>query len=490
MRDIELVKQLSDTEVVLMLQSSILDDRETTAQMLVHLGEMDIRGLFRGEGYSSLFEYCVRTLHMSDAEAWLRIRAARFVRNVPMALEMVARGELHLTAISLLAPVVTDESIELLTLARHKTKSEVQELIATHFPRPDVRSEVRKLPAQREPTLENRSATNGSAQGHSDPLLAKMANMANETAQLCPDTVDLFAASQSIPDLTDPGLNIGAPMRADDNQPEHSLPALRRTTSRLRSTNVQVPLSKTRYKIQFTASKRTNDKLEVSKALMRREVPNGDLEYIIEQALDLLIADRKRKMFGFTKQRRAKSGSNVRRVQRPNRIAQHEASEIVLAVTAQGPTRRDAAEVGSSQSPTVSDTSNCDTPLWEEKASSRYLPSDLRRQVYERDQGRCRFVGPSGNRCRAREYLEFHHLIPFAQGGAPTVENIELRCSAHNAFEAERDYGRDVMKQRIQQRQTANSFVQSAQLEPGTAQPARQSADEQIRRKQPSLKVH
>jgi len=454
MRDIELVKQLSDTEVVLMLQSSILDDRETTAQMLVHLGEMDVRGLFRGEGYSSLFEYCVRTLHMSDAEAWLRIRAARFVRSFPVVLEMVARGELHLTAISLLAPVVTAESIELLTLARHKTKSEVQELIATLFPRPDVRSEVRKLPAQHEPILQNRSATRGSAQVHSEPLLA---NLANETALLCPDTVGLSAASQSNPVSRDSVLNIGALVRADDDQPAHSLPELRPATSRLRSTSVQVPLSEARYKIQFTASKRTNDKLEVSKALMRREVPNGDLEYIVEQALDLLIADRKRKMFGFTKQPRAKSGSRARRVRRPSQIgARHEASEIILAVTAQGPTGRDAAVVGSPQSPTVSDTSVGDTPLSEGNASSRYLPRDLRRRVYERDQGRCRFVGPAGNRCRAREYLEFHHVIPFARGGAPTVENIELRCRAHNAFEAERDYGRDALKQRIQQRRAAN----------------------------------
>jgi hypothetical protein len=37
--------------------------------------------------------------------------------------------------------------------------------------------------------------------------------------------------------------------------------------------------------------------------------------------------------------------------------------------------------------------------------------------------------------------VEFHHLVPYAAGGRPTVENIALRCCAHNACEAEVFYG-------------------------------------------------
>ena len=31
--------------------------------------------------------------------------------------------------------------------------------------------------------------------------------------------------------------------------------------------------------------------------------------------------------------------------------------------------------------------------------------------------------------------LEFHHRIPYARGGPSTLENIELRCRAHNQYE-------------------------------------------------------
>ena len=38
--------------------------------------------------------------------------------------------------------------------------------------------------------------------------------------------------------------------------------------------------------------------------------------------------------------------------------------------------------------------------------------------------------------------LEFHHVIPWAQGGRHTVENTTLRCSCHNRLAAEQDFDR------------------------------------------------
>jgi len=39
--------------------------------------------------------------------------------------------------------------------------------------------------------------------------------------------------------------------------------------------------------------------------------------------------------------------------------------------------------------------------------------------------------------------VEFHHVVPYAADGRPTVENIQLRCRAHNSYEAEAFYGPD-----------------------------------------------
>ena len=70
----------------------------------------------------------------------------------------------------------------------------------------------------------------------------------------------------------------------------------------------------------------------------------------------------------------------------------------------------------------------------------RHVPAAVRRAVWERDGGRCGFVGADG-RCQERGFLEFHHVVPFARGGATSVDNLELRCRAHNAYEAELVFG-------------------------------------------------
>src|SRR5207248_4153749 len=73
--------------------------------------------------------------------------------------------------------------------------------------------------------------------------------------------------------------------------------------------------------------------------------------------------------------------------------------------------------------------------------SSDVCSSDLvKREVWARDGGRCAFVGVNG-RCTERGFLEYHHVQPFADGGLSVAENLQLRCRAHNAYEAGQWFG-------------------------------------------------
>ena len=71
---------------------------------------------------------------------------------------------------------------------------------------------------------------------------------------------------------------------------------------------------------------------------------------------------------------------------------------------------------------------------------ARHVPAAVKRAVWERDGGQCAFVGHDG-RCRERGFLEIHHVVPFAAGGETVVDNLQLRCRAHNAYEAEEVFG-------------------------------------------------
>jgi hypothetical protein len=71
----------------------------------------------------------------------------------------------------------------------------------------------------------------------------------------------------------------------------------------------------------------------------------------------------------------------------------------------------------------------------------RYIPAYVRRAVRKRDGDQCTFVGDHAQRCGSRRFLEFDHIVPVARGGESTVDNVRLRCRAHNQYEAERVFG-------------------------------------------------
>jgi hypothetical protein len=120
---------------------------------------------------------------ISDAEAYFRMRAARLSRDFPEVLAMLSRGEIHLSALKVLAPAMTPEnSAELLAASRFATKSAVQALVNFYAPKPDVKNEIRKLPGkprvqetppQQQPLRE--PASSSTTQAHQPPLLASHA---------------------------------------------------------------------------------------------------------------------------------------------------------------------------------------------------------------------------------------------------------------------------------------------------------------------------
>ncbi len=77
------------------------------------------------------------------------------------------------------------------------------------------------------------------------------------------------------------------------------------------------------------------------------------------------------------------------------------------------------------------------------RAAGRHVSAAVRRAVWQRDERRCACVGADG-RCPETGWLELHHVVPFARGGPTTVENLELRCRAHNAYEAALAFGEKV----------------------------------------------
>ena len=81
-----------------------------------------------------------------------------------------------------------------------------------------------------------------------------------------------------------------------------------------------------------------------------------------------------------------------------------------------------------------------------EPSNSRYISQEVKSFVWKRDKGQCVFKESANHLlCGSKYQLEYHHEIPFANGGHSTIENIKLHCKRHNIYRAIGDFGKEMM---------------------------------------------
>ncbi len=266
------LKKLSDNELLQGLHLIVGGERRAIAQVVAHLAEVEERRLELKVGCSSLFDYCLRRLALSEGEAFRRVTAARLARRFPVIFGLLAQGDLHLCALCELRDALTrDNHAALLAEASRKTKKQVKELVAQRFPKPDAPSTLRRLPA---PVTIS-----------SERLVVPHADSPAPVAPIPPAPAPLPAAKPP------------------------TAPA------------VVEPLREDRYRLQLSASSALKRKLERARDLMSHSNPSGDLAIVVERALDLMIDKLERDRFAKTRRPRAdaKEHPDKRRVSNATR---------------------------------------------------------------------------------------------------------------------------------------------------------------------------
>ena len=69
-------KKLSNAALLDRLDVLLMQTRTNLTELIVCMGEVERRSRFVAAGYSSIHAYCVEVFHVSDDEAFKRIRAA------------------------------------------------------------------------------------------------------------------------------------------------------------------------------------------------------------------------------------------------------------------------------------------------------------------------------------------------------------------------------------------------------------------------------
>ena len=346
---------LSDAGLLRDLDALVAQERTATAAVLAHIAEVDARRLYLPAGYSSMHAYCVGKLRLSEDAASKRIQAARAARQSPALFIALAEGRLHLTGLGLLAPHLTVANAnDLLAAATHRSKSEIEQLIAERFPRTELMPLIQAIPV-------------------CEPLA--------------------LAQVDDVPERVRASSCQHAPAHVEAPVPRPRV----------------APLSAERFALQFMIGKDTYDKLQYVQALLSHRLPSGDVAQVFDRALDALRSQLEKQKFAATTKPRPRSRRSI--------------------------------------------------------ANARHIPADVKRAVWQRDQGQCTFVSERGQRCGARKFVEFDHVAAVARGGQATVECVRLLCRGHNQLEAERAFGTEFMNDKREEARRAAARTRAAAAE-------------------------
>ena len=394
------VSNLSAAALLTEFAATVAHDRGTTVDLLIQMGEIEERGLYLGQACSDMYAYCTDVLHMSASTAWRRTRSARVARQFPVVLPMIADGKLHLSAVTLLAAHLTPgNAASLLAEATHKSKAEVELILARHFPRPDVPESVRELAAPNaaaSPTAQvvaNIAAqispvtvvpmNSNESRKATGPLCARdeSRDESRKVHQVVSQVVAAAAAkcgAGAVPQamLADIANDVAQTIMNAAASVAHAAALPGEVPAKV------TPRSAGRFAWQLTADQEMQDLLEQAQDLIGRAGPK-DLAEVLKRGLQVLVDTLRKTKYAATSKPR-------------------------------------------------------EAPV---NANGRHVPHSVVRAVSERDGCQCTFVGPDGHRCTERSDLQFDHRIPFARGGRTTVDNIRLLCPPHNQHEAERVFG-------------------------------------------------
>ncbi len=279
---------LPDHVLLRQSRAHALTERAATAELIADLAEIEARDLFASAAYPSMFAWCMGELHLSEDATYKRLQAARAARRHPEILEALADGRLHLSAVVMLAPKLgSDNAADLISAATHKSKAQIELLLAERFPRQDLPALVR-------------------------PIVAPLTVTPPPTTEL---RVAPITASATLDDTRFTSL-VPEPVRSEISQRVAAIPEPV-PAERTKPT----PLSPQRYGMQFTIDQEAYDDLRAVQALLGHAVAPGDVASVFARAVQLLRRDLERRRCAATERPRKtgpRRSSNPRHV--PNAV--------------------------------------------------------------------------------------------------------------------------------------------------------------------------
>ena len=447
------IKQISNKELLLHTKLLVQKERRIHIQVLRHLAEIDSRKLFFKQGFSSLFDYVVRELGYSEGAAYRRIKAMKLCREIPETANRLKSGRLSLSSASQLQVFfekqdkrIKEEAKKALSLKSSEgrvSKNEVKE---------------RQKPGE-EQTLINSSEKEALKKEETGEDLKMSDSSQNEdlkrTRPLSQEEKENLVKKAE-----------GCSTRATEKLLSETDPSL----SLLKKEKVRF-LGKGKVEVKIVIDEKCHKSLEKLKNLLSHKNPAlsyGELISILsKEALKKHNprekTTRQRKEEKVQKKPSVKkpefkdksaelAASCAKKLQQkdgiPKRLEALSEKSVTSARKQLFPARKLLASTNKSaglatfakKSEQINQYSKEKAPFalkskHQIKKISRYIPSHLKKYIWERDQGQCAYVHhETKRRCTSRHLLQIDHIQPFALGGRTEKENLRLLCAGHNQY--------------------------------------------------------
>ena len=397
---ISTVSGLSDDQLLEQTGKLARLDHEVQVFVIDHLCEIDARQLYLRRGYSSPFDYVTRGLGYSAAAAWRRINAMKLCVRIEGVRERLRDGSLTLDAAAQLQAA---------------------------FERRD-----------RERAREARSATAGAGSA-TRPYRSAPVVPARPPAPK--PALDVSAQKALVEEAVGKSTRQVMQMLAEVD------PALVVPSDKMR------PLSEGRWELKVAIDTECQRGLEQLKGLLSHVDPHMTLGQLVgrlvKEGLERHDPSRPRRS-----RRTANRTADAERTSAPKQSASP--TEITSSPTEAGQGQdqeRSSSTNGSARPVSIASSAAkrsaqpacTTTSAPKSRASGRAIPSAVKRETWQRYEGRCGYSDPrTGRRCASRHLLQVDHVFPHALGGDAEPANLRLLCAAHHRHRhAERASARD-----------------------------------------------
>ncbi|MDP3542184.1 MAG: hypothetical protein Q8T11_06890 [Elusimicrobiota bacterium] len=279
----------SDERLTASLAAAV-GERSSLVELLLDLVEFDHRSLCQKGAYHTLFDYCTRKLGYSSSEAGRRIAVARKSEKFPLLLEMIERGELHLSGAAMLAGLLTPGNhAEVLRRAKGRTQDEIGRLVAALAPKPAPRDRIRALsapafaaaaPAAPAPATPASAAPAPAASAPAAPAPAARVHAAPIPTSSVP-AIPILAAPAAIPAAL---TAVPLPAVSAPPEPPESLPAQPAASAGVPPEPKPREPSEELFLVSFPATLETRELIERAKEVLRHRIPKAELDKIFNKA--------------------------------------------------------------------------------------------------------------------------------------------------------------------------------------------------------------